>query len=257
MRINNQTNAAPRTAYKVQNAPAFELKLPAEQLPKGQLSVARDTFASQELRVPKELVNPQIGAKAEAQASAQPNGWQNLLEVVSAATNPLGLLGYVAGKALGALLFGAKQEASAPAPAAKAPQAPASQAPAPTPGDRRRLEGAFRELDEDGNGRLEGDELADNGGLLAFDRTSDAGMTMGEFVNEVAPLEGSSAISADAIRAQSVKGKIFALMTDVWGTDAYCNETSYKWWKGQLKLVGGDYEKLREKMADYKKSIER
>lgn len=57
--------------------------------------------------------------------------------------------------------------------------------------------------------------------------------------------------------AEVQKARIFALMTEVWDTDAYCNEQSYKWWRGQLKLVNGDMDQLREVMMAYKKSIER
>ena len=51
--------------------------------------------------------------------------------------------------------------------------------------------------------------------------------------------------------------RIAGLMAEVWGTAALFNESSYAWWKGQLKLVNGDYDRLQEVMVAYKKSIER
>jgi hypothetical protein len=121
--------------------------------------------------------------------------------------------------------------------------------------NRRRLENVFQEMDEDGNGRLEGDELTSNS-LLTFDPVTDEGITQSEFVDEVAGMGGSETLTAAAIREASLKGAIFKMMTEVWGTEGYCNHTSFMWWKGQLKTVNGDMDRLRVLMENYKKSIE-
>ncbi|MFN3429517.1 MAG: hypothetical protein ACK46X_06160 [Candidatus Sericytochromatia bacterium] len=75
------------------------------------------------------------------------------------------------------------------------------------------------------------------------------------------PKGGTAAARATAVpepaKPACLRDRIFDLMTEVWGTDAYCNDTSYRWWVGQLKLAGGDFERLRQVMTDYAKSIER
>jgi hypothetical protein len=58
-------------------------------------------------------------------------------------------------------------------------------------------------------------------------------------------------------KPKSHRERIYDLMGEVWGTKAICNDSSYRWWLGQLKLVNGDYDRLRQVMTDYAKSIER
>ncbi|MNS22328.1 hypothetical protein D3C72_541130 [compost metagenome] len=58
-------------------------------------------------------------------------------------------------------------------------------------------------------------------------------------------------------KPKSHRDRIFDMMGEVWGTKAICNDSSYRWWLGQLKLVNGDYDRLRVVMTDYAKSIER
>lgn len=62
---------------------------------------------------------------------------------------------------------------------------------------------------------------------------------------------------AAAAASDDSRERIAGLMNEVWGTKALFNEASYAWWKGQLKLVNGDYDRLEEVMRAYKKSIER
>jgi hypothetical protein len=234
MQVNKTTNTASKATYKTLNVADKELMVPP--------------------KMPVVVFNPMPPTQVPAPAAPGPN----LLEVALTALNPLGAFGMQIGKWVGDWLA---PKPPAPAPPVSttvvvAPPAAPPQAPSLSAGDRRRFENAYRELDEDRNGRLEGDELTSNG-LMAFDPDTDAGMTMSDFVDEASKLEGADGISAASLRRASLKSRIFDLMTEVWGHDRFCNDTSYAWWKGQLKLAGGDFDKLRDTMTAYKKSIER
>jgi hypothetical protein len=229
MRINSQ-NVAPRT-YKVQNVAAPDLSV-AKNLPN--LTAINNTAIIVQPQ-PKPASNPLGEAIGAALSALSPF---NLIKAVF--------------DAIGSLF---KKDPELAKPSDTPLPKPVVQRPALDAPNRRRLENAFREMDEDGNGRLEGDELTSNS-LLTFDPVKDEGITQSEFVDEVAGMEGSETLTAAALRETSLKGAIFKMMTEVWGTDGYCNHTSFMWWKGQLKTVNGDMDRLRVLMENYKKSIE-
>lgn len=236
MQINRSNATVARPTYKVQNVPGPDLmdtkNLPLKAAPA--LPTASPAAPSN---------GPDLGGLV--------GGY--LKQVALAVVSPPLAIANLVGTAVTSLLgFFSKQPEQQAAPAPQPAAAP--EKPAVSAGDRRRLQAAFKELDEDGNGKLEGDELKNNT-LLSFDGDADEGMTASEFVDEVSAMDGQADITASAVKDASLKGRIFKLMTEVWGTDAYCNDTSYKWWKGQLKTVNGDLDRLRTVMEDYKKGI--
>lgn len=244
MQINRSTAAARPAAYKVQNladpAPAQSATAPAAQ---------------------PTAVSPEAKAQAAAVGGTMFWGGAVAAAVGALLCPPVALAGLAIG-AVGGFGWlvnqnGKQPELAKPAdtPAPKPVAAEAAKQPLDGPG-RRRLERIFDELDEDKNGRLEGDELNDNT-LLGFVPETDEGMTRADFVAEASQMDGIGDLRLADVKAASLKTAIFTLMTEVWGTDAYCNDTSFAWWKGQLKTVNGDMDRLRGVMEDYKKGIDR
>lgn len=256
---NVHTSVAAQAKYKTQHVVAQQAGLDAASL------VAKGGFQAQAQLpvVGAQAPGPLVIQKQPGNEPAQPN-WMGLADWL---LNPFkvtfaaGTLGGAVGQAAAGFVagvvgwFGSMMKGPEPQPALSAP---VSMKRLPDAAATERLGQVFDELDEDRDGRLTGGELTQNT-LFAFNPACESGKTRAQFIEEAFALECRDGVtlSPEEARACSPRGRIAALMQEVWGTPELFNETSFKWWKGQLKLVNGNYDRLQEKMVDYKKSIER